>query len=104
MTFQQHRRIVALESRYEVVKLFRTTSFIVPTLTFPVVFYLFFGVAMAGRMGPGAMSLGVYLIATYGAFGVIMASLSAFGASVAVERGQGTLQLKHATPIPLYAY
>jgi ABC-2 type transport system permease protein len=100
----RHSRIVALESWYEIVKLFRTTAFIVPTLTFPLMFYLFFGIAMGGRMRAGGLSLDVYLIATYGAFGVIMAALSSFGAGVAVERGQGTLRLKHATPMPLYAY
>ena len=101
---QRNSRIVALESWYEIVKLFRTTSFIVPTLTFPVIFYVFFGITMGGRMRAGGLSLDVYLIATYGAFGVIMAALSSFGVSVAVERGQGTLRLKHATPMPLYAY
>jgi len=97
-----HSRIVALESRYEIIKLFRTTPFIVPTLTFPIVFYFFFGVLMGGR-GIGTVRLGTYLVATYGAFGVIGAALSAFGASIPVERGLGWLQLKHATPMPVYA-
>ena len=95
-------RIIALESRYEIVKLFRTTAFVIPTLTFPVLFYLLFGVLMGSRMRGGETS--VYLIATYGAFGVIGAALSSFGASIALERGQGLLQLKHATPMPLRAY
>jgi ABC-2 type transport system permease protein len=103
-TLQRNRRIVALESRFEIVKLFRTTAFIVPTLAFPVLFYLLFGVVMGGRAIGGSGSIGVYLIATYGAFGVIAAALSAFGISIAIERGQGLLQLKHATPMPLYAY
>jgi ABC-2 type transport system permease protein len=97
-------RIAAIESRYEIVKLARTTAFIVPTLSFPVLFYLFFGVAFGGNsVGPG-MKMGVYLIATYGAFGVIGAALSSFGAAIAIERGQGWLQMKHATPMPLSAY
>jgi ABC-2 type transport system permease protein len=94
--------IIVLESRYEIVKLFRTTAFVIPTLTFPVVFYLLFGVLMGSRMKGGEVA--VYLIATYGAFGVIGAALSSFGASIALERGQGLLQLKHATPMPLRAY
>jgi ABC-2 type transport system permease protein len=102
-SIQRHSRIVVLESWYEVVKLFRTTSFIVPTLTFPIVFYFFFAVAMGGR-GVGMPTMGTYLVATYGAFGVIGAALSAFGVSIAIERGHGWLQLKHATPMPLYSY
>jgi ABC-2 type transport system permease protein len=105
MTIQKRLRIIALESKYEVFKLFRTTAFIVPTITFPLIFYIFFGVAFGANkaVGPNA-TMGVYLIASYGAFGVIGAALSAFGAGIALERGQGWLQLKHATPMPLYAY
>jgi len=103
-TFQRRSRLVWTESRYEILKHLRTPAFIVPTLTFPVLFYLFFGVAMGGRgMGSGA-TMSVYLIATYGAFGVIGTALSSFGVSLALERGQGLLQLKQATPMPLYAY
>jgi ABC-2 type transport system permease protein len=65
-------------------------------------FYLFFGVAFAPKSG--ASTMGSYLIATYGAFGVIGASLFGFGVSVAIERGQGWLQLKRATPMPLSAW
>ncbi len=103
---QRNSRILRLEARYEIVKLFRTPAFIVPTLAFPVIFYLLFGVMMGGRNigGSGGVSVAVYLIATYGAFGVIGTALSAFGISVAIERGDGLLQLKHATPMPLYAY
>jgi ABC-2 type transport system permease protein len=102
--FQRNRRVVALESRCEILKHLRTPSFIIPTLTFPILFYLFFGVAMGSRGVGGGASLGVYLIATYGAFGVIGAALSSFGVSLALERGQGLLQLKQATPMPLFAY
>lgn len=97
-------RIVLLESRYEIVKHLRTPSFIIPTLTFPLAFYLFFGVTMGGRGIGTSATLGVYLIATYGAFGVINAAFASFGVSLALERGHGVLQLKHATPMPLSAY
>ena len=97
-------RVVALESRYEILKHLRTPAFIIPTLTFPIVFYLFFGVTMGSRNMGGGATLGVYLIATYGAFGVIGAALSSFGVSLALERGQGLLELKQATPMPLSAY
>lgn len=105
MTSIQHtRRIIARESKYEILKHLRTPAFIIPTLSFPLVFYLFFGVAMGSRGMGGGATLGVYLIATYGAFGVIGAALSSFGVSLALERGQGLLQLKRATPMPLAAY
>jgi ABC-2 type transport system permease protein len=45
-----------------------------------------------------------YMLATYGAFGVIGAALFGFGVSVAVERGQGWLEVKRTTPMPIAAY
>jgi ABC-2 type transport system permease protein len=58
-------------------------------------------------MGPysqGAVSMSRYLLATYGAFGVMGATLYAFGAGVAVERGLGWLEVKRASPMPPAAY
>ena len=40
-SIERNTRIIALESRFEILKSFRTTSFIIPTLSFPVIFYLF---------------------------------------------------------------
>ena len=91
-------RMYWLELKSEFLKMFRMPAYVIPTLAFPLMFYLFFGVAFGNK---GAAS---YLIATYGAFGVIGASLFGFGVSVAVERGQGWLQVKRATPMPLSAW
>ncbi len=48
--------------------------------------------------------MATYLIATYGAFGVIGASLFGFGVGVAIERGQGWMLLKRASPMPPMAF
>ena len=45
-----------------------------------------------------------YMLATYGAFGVIGAALFGFGVSVAIERGQGWMRLKRVSPMPPLAY
>ena len=50
------------------------------------------------------MPMARYLLATYGAFAVMGASLYAFGVGVAVERGLGWLQVKKASPMPPAAY
>jgi ABC-2 type transport system permease protein len=91
-------RIHWLELKSEFLKMFRMPAYVIPTLAFPLMFYLFFGVAF------GQKDAASYLIATYGAFGVIGASLFGFGVSVAIERGQGWLSLKRATPMPLSAW
>ena len=94
-------RIFALEAKYELLKLLRLPMYIVPTLAFPLVFYLLFGVAL--KRGPGSFDMPTYLIATYGAFGVMNAALFGLGVGLAVERGQGWLLFKRATPMPALA-
>lgn len=93
-----------LEAKYEILKQLRLPAYVIPTITFPVVFYVMFGLAFGGSQSVGQMSLSAYLLATYGAFGVIGASLFGFGIGVAIERGQGWLQIKRATPMPIGAY
>lgn len=95
-------RLYTREVKYELIKVLRMPAYALPTLAFPCVFYLFFGVAFG--QGMGSVSMGTYLIATFGAFGVIGASLFGFGVGVAMERGQGWMLVKRATPMPPAAY
>ena len=97
------RRIYFLEAKYEFLKMVRLPGYFIPTLAFPWVFYLFFGVAMAKKMAT-SFPIGTYLLATYGAFGVIGVSLFGFGVGVAVERGQGWMLFKRASPMPPLAH
>ncbi|GAC1471837.1 MAG: ABC transporter permease [Gemmatimonadaceae bacterium] len=102
--WSRRARIYVLEARYEFVKLLRMPAYALPILLFPAVFYVFFGLSF-GAASPGSrVSMATYLIATYGAFGVIGASLFGFGVGVALERGQGWMLLKRATPMPPTAY
>ena len=96
-------KLYLLEIKYEFLKALRMPAYSLPTLLFPVFFYLFFGV-MFGAKQAGAVSMATYLVATYGTFGVIGAALFGFGVSVAVERGQGWLEVKRTTPMPIAAY
>ena len=96
-------RAYALEAKYEFLKLLRMPGYAIPSIAFPAMFYLLFGV-MFGRGTVGGLSMATYLIATYGAFGVIGASLFGFGVGVAIERGQGWMMLKRASPMPPMAF
>jgi ABC-2 type transport system permease protein len=91
-----------LEARYGFLALARTPAFTVPTLLFPLMFYVFFGVIFGAR-GP-SLAMPTYLLATYGVFGIIGPALFGFGVGVANERDAGTLTLKRATPMPVSAY
>jgi len=95
-------QIYALETKFEFLKQLRRPAYAIATLGFPLMFYAFFGL-MSGLHNNG-MSLATYLLATYGTFGVVGASLFGFGVSVALERGAGWLLLKRASPMPPLAY
>ena len=77
------------EMRFEFIKSLRTPAFAVPTLFFPIMFYLLFGIFLGSMRGNSAMSQ--YTFATYGVFGAMGPGLFGFGVSLAIEREQGLL-------------
>jgi ABC-2 type transport system permease protein len=95
-------RVYWLEARTEFLKFARMRSYSLSTILFPLMFYCFFGLAMAPHEGPTPMAR--YLIATYGAFAIMGSTLYAFGVGIAVERGLGWLEVKRSSPMPLGAY
>ena len=96
-------RIYLIETRSEFLKLFRLPHYLVGVVGFPVMFYLLFGISLA-KKSAGQIGAAEYLLASYCVFGVVSAALFAFGAGVAVERAQGWMSLKRATPMPPSAY
>lgn len=92
------------EIRSECLRYLREPAFMLPTLLFPAVFYLLFGVLMAGRMGGADFDMGRYLLASYSTFGIMAPGLFGFGVSLALERGGGLLTFKRALPMPPGAY
>ena len=95
-------RVYGLEARYEFLKLWRLPAYAVPTLAFPLMFYIIFGLTF-GSEHAGGVKVSTYLLATYGAFGVIGVALFGFGVGVASERAQGWMRLKRTSPMPLAA-
>jgi ABC-2 type transport system permease protein len=89
-----------LEARNECLRYLRNPGFVLPTLLFPAVFYLMFGVLLA-RPGSEAAR---YLLAAYGTFGVMAPGLFGFGVALAIERENGLLTLRRAMPAPPFAY
>ncbi|MEO8018596.1 MAG: CIA30 family protein [Pseudomonadota bacterium] len=88
--------------RFEFVKMLRTPAFAVPTLLFPAMFYLLFGVLMGSSKGNGAQAL--YSFAALSVFGTMAPGLFGFGVSLAFEREYGLLVFKQALPMPPGAY
>lgn len=95
-------RIHALEAWYQFLGVLRTPAFAIPSLAFPVVFYVLFAILLPGKWGEYEKS--AYLLATYGAFGVIGPALFGFGVGLAIERERGWLELKRVSPMPAFAY
>ncbi len=87
-----------LEAKYEFIRLWRTPSFALPSLLFPILFYVLFGVVLAG--GRGGAEVARYLLATYGVFGIMGSALFGFGVTIAIERENGQLEYKRALPMP----
>ncbi|HET9032392.1 MAG TPA: ABC transporter permease [Dokdonella sp.] len=92
-----------LEAKYEFLRLWRTPSFVLPSLLFPSMFYILFGVLLGGGRA-GNDEAARYLLASYGVFGIMGAALFGFGVNVAIERERGFLTLKRALPMPPGAY
>lgn len=90
-------RSYLLEARCEFLRMLRDPAFCIPVTGFPLMFYLLFAVLLNKQHSAATAQ---YLLATYGAFGVIGAGLFGFGATIAVDRERGFLQLKRVLPTP----
>jgi ABC-2 type transport system permease protein len=88
--------------RYELVKMSRTMAFAIPTIIFPAMFYLLFGVV--GGAARGDSHFAVQALARWGSFGAMAPGLFGFGVSLAFEREWGQLVLKQALPMPPGSY
>jgi ABC-2 type transport system permease protein len=97
-------RAYLAEAKYEVIKSLRIPMFAIPTVAFPLMFYVLFGIILNGGQHVGPVMVSTYMMASYGAFGVVGVALFSFGVGVAMERGQGWLQVKRASPMPPGAY
>lgn len=93
------------EAKYEFFTRLRLRAYSLATVGFPVMFYVLFGLVLNGKDAAiGSTHFATYLIATYGTFGVMGASLFGTAAGLAAERGLGWLQVKRASPMPPFAY
>lgn len=89
-------RSYLLEAKCEFLRMLREPAFGVPVVAFPAMFYLLFGVVL----NKGSAGAAQYLLATYGAFGVIGAAMFGFGVTIAMDREKGYLRLKRTLAVP----
>lgn len=91
-------RILFKETQYELARLLRSRAYSLSVIGFPMMFYLIFGMANRGK------PVALYLVAGYTCMGVVSACLFGIGLVLAMERAQGWLDLKRASPMPRLAY
>jgi ABC-2 type transport system permease protein len=97
-------RLYRNEAKYEFLKTLRMPAYVIPTLCFPLAFYVMFGLIFNRGQHLDSVTVSTYMLATYGAFGVIGASMFGFAVGISQERGFGWLQVKQASPMPPVAY
>jgi ABC-2 type transport system permease protein len=100
-----HTAIIYLkEAKYEFLKYLRLRVYTASLLSFPIMFYVLFGLVLYAHEAIGNTRIPTYMIATYGTFGVMGASLFGTASGLASDRGLGWLQVKRASPMPPFAY
>ncbi|HEX3662406.1 MAG TPA: ABC transporter permease [Acidobacteriaceae bacterium] len=93
-----YARVFRKETQYEFVRMLRTRAFSFSVVGFPVMFFLLFGVTNR------ASGYGQYLVPAYSCMGVGFACLFGIGVSVGLDRTQGWLEVKQASPMPRFLY
>src|SRR5215475_2990466 len=100
-----HTALIYLkEAKYEFLKYLRLRVYTLSVLSFPIMFYILFGLVLNSNAAIGAIRVPTYLIATYGTFGVMGVSLFGTAAGLASDRGLGWLEVKRASPMLFFAY
>jgi ABC-2 type transport system permease protein len=96
--------IYAKEAKYEFLKNLRLRMYTASVLSFPIMFYVLFGLVLNAKQNLAGTPVPAFMIATWGTFGVMGASLFGTAAGLASDRGLGWLQVKRASPMPPFAY
>ena len=98
LSVRYYANVVTQETRYEFLKMLRAKTFSLSVIGFPVMFYVIFGLTNHH------VEYARYLLASYSCFGMVGAALFGLGAGIAMERAQGWLELKQASPMPRLVY
>jgi len=93
-------RMLLAQTRSELLMRWRVPAFSVTNLALPIVFFTFFGLPVAHIVRGDGVSIGAYLLASFGAYAVGNVMVYGFGIGVANERGMKIDRLMRASPLP----
>jgi ABC-2 type transport system permease protein len=99
LTLSYSANLYATETKYEVIKQTRNRIYCFSAIGFPLMFYFLFGITNQAATVHG-ISIAKYLLASYCVFGMLGAALFGVGVNFAIERGNGWLEVKQASPMP----
>ncbi len=88
------------QTRCEILMRWRVPAFSLTNLVLPIVFFTFFGLPVAHIVRGDGVSVGAYLLASFGAYAVGSVMVYGFGIGVANERGMKVDRLMRASPLP----
>lgn len=97
-------QMVRQQIKAEFLKLWRIPAFSIPTILFPVLFFVLFGIPSARQTTDTGISVAQIILASLTAYGLMNIALFSFGVGIASERGQGWMKLVRATPMPPWVY
>jgi ABC-2 type transport system permease protein len=90
------------ETRYAFAKLLRNPSFWVPTLLFPVLFFLLIGFIF-GAFKSKDPNVPFFMFCGFATMAAMTPGMFGFGIGLAIEREQGLFRYKRAVPMPAFA-
>jgi ABC-2 type transport system permease protein len=92
--------MLLMQTRSELLMRWRVPAFSVTNLALPIVFFTFFGLPVAHVRRVDGVSIGAYLLASFGAYAVGNVMIYGFGIGVANERAMKIDRLMRASPLP----
>jgi ABC-2 type transport system permease protein len=92
--------MLLMQTRSELLMRWRVPAFSVTNLALPIVFFTFFGLPVAHVRRADGVSIGAYLLASFGAYAVGNVMIYGFGIGVANERAMKIDRLMRASPLP----
>jgi ABC-2 type transport system permease protein len=102
MDFRKTVRVYYLEAKYAFLRMLRNPAFSIPTLTFPLFFYLLIGFVFGAFRSPNK-DVPLLLFCGFATMGAMTPGMFGFGIGLATEREQGLFTLKRALPMPPFA-
>ncbi len=86
----------------ELLTLLRNPSSLVPTLLFPIMFWVFFGLPNARQTSQSGFNIGAYILASFAMYSIIQTVLFNLGIFIAIERSTGWYKFQRTTPVRIW--